>query len=418
MPNNTIISIVIGATLLVGGGLAGGGLGGTGTSTIESAPSTLEYRADSISAALASKTQEQKTLIKALEIDKAAIGTRDTVVFGKLQYDIEIVNIEQIEGGVQVFARAWTKEGKRIGFGLDGSVEIERFIIINPPILVPDVNGTVKYKDGAGNVTRSFREDPKLAVEQSIVHTISVMKNAQTDTVITSGKVGNTTSTFYSAAGAVSPVDGNTYEARYTNWTTTRDSIDAYQVGVTASLVELRNSVGNGFSATNFNIIRGVHLFDTSSIPDTDNISSATFSVYGDACPGCVGSNQTFYVVASTPASNDNLVLADIDNIGSVSFGLSGTFATAVYNNVTLNSSGITGISKTSVSKFGVRGYYDFTNTVPVDAVTEFSLNYFTADQAGTSQDPNLVVEHATTPPLIWIRGGNVNIKGGKLNIK
>ena len=99
MPNNTIISIVIGATLLVGGGLAGGGLGGTGTSTIESAPSTLEYRADSISAALASKTQEQKTLIKALEIDKAAIGTRDTVVFGKLQYDIEIVNIEQIEGG-------------------------------------------------------------------------------------------------------------------------------------------------------------------------------------------------------------------------------------------------------------------------------------------------------------------------------
>src|SRR3989344_2016473 len=49
----------------------------------------------------------------------------------------EIQSVQKIEGGIEILARAW-KDGKQLGFGKDGSVEIERFKIFNPPILVDD----------------------------------------------------------------------------------------------------------------------------------------------------------------------------------------------------------------------------------------------------------------------------------------
>ena len=54
--------------------------------------------------------------------------------------------IEEIEGGIQIFAQAWNLDGTQVGFGKDGTVDIERFQIINPPILVPDENGDVYVK--------------------------------------------------------------------------------------------------------------------------------------------------------------------------------------------------------------------------------------------------------------------------------
>jgi hypothetical protein len=46
--------------------------------------------------------------------------------------DVEVQGIEKIDGGIQIFARAWKGEDQ-LGFGEDGSVEIERFRIFNPP---------------------------------------------------------------------------------------------------------------------------------------------------------------------------------------------------------------------------------------------------------------------------------------------
>ena len=51
---------------------------------------------------------------------------------------IQIVEMVPINGGVEVFARAWDSTGKQYGFGKDGSVDLERFRIINPTIMVPD----------------------------------------------------------------------------------------------------------------------------------------------------------------------------------------------------------------------------------------------------------------------------------------
>ena len=60
-----------------------------------------------------------------------------------------------IDKGVVVFARAWDDNGQ-IGFGRDGSVDIERFIFIDPPVLVPDE---------AGDITRTTTSTSSLSKE-------------------------------------------------------------------------------------------------------------------------------------------------------------------------------------------------------------------------------------------------------------
>lgn len=308
--------------------------------------------------------------------------------------EIEIVDVEPIEGGIQVFARAWS-DGEQIGFGADGTVDIERFRIFNPPILVPDSAGEIASEiiSPEGDVTfRLLREDLEAALLQSLGHTI--LQVGKDGSGIVTGKVGNTTSTFYSAAGAVSPVDGTSNYFNSTSWATTRNAATADSASATTTTMNLRNFYGNGNGATFFTIHRAFHLFDTSAIPDADVISSATLSVYGFS-KTVAGAEERFYVVASTPASNANVTTADYDQLGAVSFGVSGTtFSTTGYNDVTLNSSGLTDISKTSITKFGIRGAYDFNNITP-DAGNDYDLSYYFADQAGTSTDPKLVVEHA-----------------------
>jgi len=92
-------------------------------------------------------------------------------------YEIEITDVNIIDGGIEVFARAW-KNGAQLGFGTDGSVDIERFRIFNPPILVPDVGGDV-IREWTNLVTgevlaNTFREDPEEAIMQTLVHAASL----------------------------------------------------------------------------------------------------------------------------------------------------------------------------------------------------------------------------------------------------
>lgn len=308
--------------------------------------------------------------------------------------EIEIVSVSVIEGGVEVFARAWTGL-QQIGFGADGSVDIERFRIFNPPVLVPDPLGLIIQENinTEGVVTaRNLREDPQEATLQSLQHTIENVGKPNNN--IFPGKVGNTTSTFYSAAGAVSPVDGFVGIQNSTSWATLRAAADGESANVTSTTIEHRNLYGNGNGANFFSIFRAFHLFDTSSIPDADVISSATLSLYGQA-KSTAGTEERLYVVSATPAATSTLAIADWDQTGATSFGTTPTtFSTTAYNDVTLNASGIADITKTGITKFGVRGYYDFNNIAP-DAANDMSDNYYAADQAGTSTDPMLVVEHA-----------------------
>lgn len=316
--------------------------------------------------------------------------------------EVEVTKTEPIDGGVQVFARVWS-EGKQVGFGPDGTVDIERFTFINPPILVPDEKGDVvreyrRYQpdNTYATSTEYYREDPTQAILQWFFVNISRLENAHfASTKIVAGKVGNTTSTFYSAAAANSPIDGWVQRSVAGNtWTQTRDGTGTltnnngdFQFGQ----AEYCTVCGNRYIIT-----RNVLLFDTSSIPDTDVISSADISVYstgtGDSTNGD-GSN--FFSV--TTAATNALANGDynIANWGTTAFSTSkalSSIASTGYYTWSLNSSGISNISKTGISYFGERADKDAANTTPV------SRGYMlmrSVDFTGTTNDPYLTVEHA-----------------------
>ena len=143
-------------------------------------------------------------------------------------------------------------------------------------------------------------------------------------------------------------------------------------------------------------------LFDTSALGSGVTITSAIISFDS----GGTGSSDGFgsavaHVAGSTPASNTDLVAADFTQIQRTSFG-SISFASwsgSGYNNITLNASGLSNISKTGVSKFSAQLAWDlnnsFTGTWAANIASEVVIIF--AETAGTTTDPKLAVTY--TPP-------------------
>lgn len=350
---------------------------------------------------LKNKSQKEKANIKSKKIAKIK-GAKKHTAFSDAEYDIDIVSIVEINGGVQILARAWDTLGNPIGFGTDGSVEIERFNVYNPPVLVNDNTGDIvrEWIDDITNETkqRKLKEDPELALRQSLVHTIKVIGKDGSN--IVQGKVGNTTSTFYPDAGTGSTtVDGmvnrnvGTGEAWNTLRTSTGTGVDATSAVTSAWLIR-------GNTTDSWKILRrGIYLFDTSAITDTDTIDSATFSLYGQSKGDSKGITPDINVYASTPASDNALVDGDYLQTGSTAFSSAITYAnqtTGAYNDFALNASGLAAVSTTGISKFASRNAnYDVANSAPTNnTLTTSQFDVYNADQTGTTNDPKLVVEH------------------------
>jgi len=374
----------------------------------------LSIEQDGIEKVLKDKTLKEKANIKSIELANVKIGK-----FTKDDIEIEIIgDIEKIEGGIQLFAKAW-KDGKQLGFGKDGSVEIERFRFFNPPILVDDVNGDIVREWEAKNIETGIKEtkqrklkyDPDEVIKRILEQTVELVGKENTKIII--GKIGYTTSIFYPAAGANSPVDGRLNETG-TSWADNRAAEEAGSVGVTTSNDVI---VQSEYTAVNKPISRCAFCFNTAAL-STEDISSATLSIYSSKN----GNNsETKYpadlaVVSVDLDSTDDLIAADyaIANWGSTRFTASdydlGTFIASVgYKNFTLNSAGVLNILKTGVSQFGIRAASDIDNNTPT-AGRSYGLGYY-ADETGTAKDPKLVVEHEAAPepdhgsqPVIWFK--------------
>ena len=163
-------------------------------------------------------------------------------------------------------------------------------------------------------------------------------------------------------------------------------------------------------------IARGFYLFDTSSIPNLDTISAATFSLYGssrvDGLSGQSSANSALVLSQATTASNTGGTASDYNNTHSnhtTNFGESVTqtnWNDSAYNVITLNASGLANISKTSVSKFATRAKWDFDNTetgLTWASSGAQTISVIQSETAGTGSDPKLVVTHATafTPTIM-----------------
>jgi len=363
-------------------------------------------------------SSKEKANTKGREISRLIKSVpRTNVKFSNADYDIEIISTTPINGGIEVLARAW-KDGEQVGFGKDGSIDIERFNIYNPPILVDDPNGDIirEYRDFSVATVegvirqRTLKEDPLEAILESIAHTISVKKQKFGSGKIIKDKVGNTTSTFYPAAGANSPVDGRVgREGVDEAWSTIRGGAgtDAFSAesGAGAWLQILGSTTSNQFAR----VRRNIFGFDTSSL-STDTIDSATFSLYSSN--GAAVDNLSVSGVKidrRVPADTAALATGDYAVAGWANVAQSDTEITvanfmngvAGYKDWALNATGLGNVNGSGLSWYGARFGNDLDNSAPSWGSNQASqITFYFADETGTTSDPKLVVEHseATSP--------------------
>ena len=283
---------------------------------------------------------------------------------------IEIIKKNIIENGIEVFAKAWDVKGKQIGFGKDGTIDIERFIFrnIKDRPLEPELKDTIRIggKDG---------------------------KN------IIKGKVGNTVSTFYPSFDAI------VKRIATESITSLRDGAGTASDGTINSFeIDLAGAVSA--TPTFKRMTRAVIEWDTSALPDTDVIDSAVFSFYGTGgFNEFTGNVPAFAITQGALATAGAVVNGDYDsNVGATRFASDIAFASlslaGAYNDMALNATGIAAISKTGDTLICCKTSSDADGSAPTVAIDnkEFRVEFSPVEVAGTTQDPKLVVTHSVAP--------------------
>lgn len=208
--------------------------------------------------------------------------------------------------------------------------------------------------------------------------------------------------------------------------TTSVDGLVERVPGANEAFSTIRTSAGNGSddstdtaegaflynaSGSNYShLYRGIFLFDTSTIPSSDTISSATLSFKGAL--GLDGYTQSASIVKTTPASNTSLANSDynIANWDMTQQASDKTLASldgTNYNDFALNATGISNIGKgaSGMAKFGTVLSGDRTNTDPGSSSGVYSVwNIIKAEHTGTGSDPQLVVVHAAAATNVFHR--------------
>jgi hypothetical protein len=198
--------------------------------------------------------------------------------------------------------------------------------------------------------------------------------------------------TFYPDADPESStVDGTIWKTD-SDWSTAHGaSVGSNKSDSVASQIAATAGLTSGI----YYIYRAAYLFDTSGLPDGAVISAATLSIYGSSTYG--SGTHTYNIYSSNPASNTALVSDDFDQFGTTAFCDSAIahadWDTSDYNDFALNSSGIAAISKTGVSKFGMReAAHDVANSAPT---ADAYIQGYYAEQ-GEGYKPKLVVTYTT----------------------
>ena len=346
--------------------------------------------------------QNEKATFKGREIAK--IKTVAKVL--KSDYFIEVTDMKAIPNGVELYARAWNLDGTQIGFGIDGTVDIERFVFINPPIMVDDPAGTI-VRSWTDKITgepqeRKLREDPREAILISLAHTIKVKQQKFGSEKIIAGKVGNTTLTAYpQPSTGTAPIDGSvgkTEAAAGIDFgaleNSAGDTTDLTGVGLDVNV--LAGTTDNKYRQ----IQRGGVGFDTSSI-GSDTIDSAILSLMPRINATVLGDTD-LDIADFTPTNGANFPATDYNAVNwstttRYATGIAISASTAdVYSNFTLNASGRAEINGSGNTFYGLMLKWDFDNNFTGTWVSADSSRWqpYQADQAGTTKDPKLVVEH------------------------
>lgn len=350
---------------------------------------------------LANLSPAERATKKATEIAKIrSIPRNRSDVF---KQEIEILSIQKIDGGVSAYVVAWDSKGKQLGFGKRGDVEIERFNILNPPILVEDPAGDIVIEEKVPSqenprikvVQQSrFREDPQQALIDSVHRIASI--HVKPGKNIVRGRIGNTVTTAYSVAGG----DGGVYAGGDT-WAVIR--------AATTGTNEAGETTGSCYSEDSGDVwMERVFLpFDTSAITDTDTIDSATIQLRGTSSWDQDNDAQAYMaIVQSTQASATSLANGDYDALGATAFSDTidiTSWNTGGFNTFTLNASGLANISKTGYSLFALREGHDLENSPVTSSAGTSGVVSRMANYTGTSSDPIISVTHSAASTNVTV---------------
>ena len=274
-----------------------------------------------------------------------------------------------------------------------------------------DVRVGVKW----GNVIRSRWQDVQRALDQVNLRTLLALPRLA---LLPNGRLvpvpaGAAETTAFPDPGdpAAAAIDGVIYRHGVDETLATIRAGAGTTLAAVASALYVR-MMASTTSPQYQQLQRMIALFDASGgIPDTDTIDSAIVSLWvrlhnaepakQNSLTGEASENSRLHLVASTPASNTTLVNADFSQLGATSFGSSARQVDIVvdaYNAITVNATGLLNISKTGVTKFGFKNGWDLNNTTA--GITWVSggdqgIMIGQADNAGTTQDPKLVIQHS-----------------------
>ena len=226
----------------------------------------------------------------------------------------------------------------------------------------------------------------------------------------------DTTSTFFPDPHVeVNTVDGELFEVTNgATWTNlVNDAGSGFgDDGATFKIIEYKTD--NSDNTKWRQNLRGITLFDTAAIPDGDSIDSATLSFHVTAIQDDTATTPDSSIYLSAPVSNTALEAGDYNSAGLApssteqSDTLSwASHSTSTYSDFTINSTGLSNISKTSITKFGVKNTnYDDADSAPSHPGTTATATRLTikgAETTATSTDPKLVVIHSVARKIIII---------------
>lgn len=171
-------------------------------------------------------------------------------------------------------------------------------------------------------------------------------------------------------------------------------------------------------------IYRGFVLFDTSALTADATISATVLSLYGtdkaDTFSPAIAPDIQIYT--STPASNTVLANGDYTQIGTTAqcdsaISYASYNSGGAYNDFTFNATGRGNVSKTGISKFGIRNAnYDVANTAPTWSASQLTyMSCRSSDDLGASPAPRLVVTYTVPVGPNNLKSYNTNLKA---NIK
>lgn len=237
----------------------------------------------------------------------------------------------------------------------------------------------------------SVKEEKKHLVIPHFLGETRLLKNEMPTIYLNSG-------TYYPDADPESTsIDGSVYYiGTNVNWATIRAAATGTGEESTSTAPWMGRAESSASSGNWYRLDRGFALFDTSTLTSSASISDAVLSFYGSSLTDNFALAAA--IVSSSPASSNALVVADFDQVGTTRFASDldlTSWSTAGYNDFTLNASGISAISKTSITKFGMRLDKDLDNSAPTWAgSTVGGAQLKSAETADTTSDPKLVVTY------------------------